>query len=297
MNRYIIAKIHNGNSLAEVYLQGKSEVSFPSVPIFFNCDYDNEEEFLREGNAKGQGELFFECGKSCEGKIILVIHEGKVHVLRPTGEVLFKKASVRKDIDGYVKILPVEILRVAAISDVPAILASMGANRYYSSGSFREITDAGNIRAIKSVLGQDIEIPNKPGIANAIECLNSVQFETLIAKILEEANLFVPAYRGGTMAGADLFAYNKTKADISIGELLIPAGERKSIQVKLKAHTNRPPGGVDFIVACDAKESSNSFGNEWLKSALQVSQSTGLWLKTSLEWLPAGFLEATIDRL
>ena len=134
MKKFIFAKIGSGNSLAGRYLSGNSEVNFPAVPIYFDCNYDNEEQFLKDGGAKGQGELFFECGRHPDEKYIVVIHEGNVHILRPSGSVQFKKSSVLEDKDGYVKLLPVEILKKMPISEVPVILASIGANRYYSSG-------------------------------------------------------------------------------------------------------------------------------------------------------------------
>ena len=90
-------------------------------------DLDFEEQFLKDGGAKGQGELFFECGRHPDEKYIVVIHEGNVHILRPSGSVQFKKSSVLEDKDGYVKLLPVEILKKMPISEVPVILASIGA--------------------------------------------------------------------------------------------------------------------------------------------------------------------------
>lgn len=57
--------------------------------------------FLKDGGAKGQGELFFECGRHPDEKYIVVIHEGNVHILRPSGSVQFKKSSVLEDKDGY----------------------------------------------------------------------------------------------------------------------------------------------------------------------------------------------------
>lgn len=297
MKKFIFAKIGSGNSLAGRYLSGNSEVNFPAVPIYFDCNYDNEEQFLKDGGAKGQGELFFECGRHPDEKYIVVIHEGNVHILRPSGSVQFKKSSVLEDKDGYVKLLPVEILKKMPISEVPVILASIGANRYYSSGTFREISDVGNIRAIQMVLGLNIAVPDSPTIIHAIECISSIEFETLVAKIFEEAGFFVPAYRGGTMPGADLFVYNKLTAPISIGGLSVASGARKSIQVKLPVHATLPPQGIDYLVACNVPESSSVFGAEWLAIALAKSPRTKEWLKTSLEWLPPYFIKETCGAL
>jgi hypothetical protein len=122
--------------------------------------------------------------------------------------------------------------------------------------------------------------------------LSSVEFETLVAKIFEESGCFVPAYRGGTMAGADLFAHNKSDSRISIGGLVIEPEASMSIQVKLKAHAKPLPSGIDLIVAGDAKETPNSLGSKWLQTALKNSPNTARWLKSSIDWLPEPYFEA-----
>ncbi len=147
------------------------------------------------------------------------------------------------------------------------------------------------------VLDQVIEIPENPEVTHAVECLSSVEFETLVAKILEESGAFVPSYRGGMMPGADLFAYNKSDSLISIGNLNIEADARKSIQVKLRAPSSAPPPGIDFLVACDVRESPNTFGAQWLAVALTQSPKTKGWLKSSLDWVPPNFLESTCGAL
>jgi hypothetical protein len=252
---------------------------------------------LKFGGAKGQGELFFECGRNCAGKFIVVIHEGNVHFLRPSGPVVFRKSTIkdREGCDGYVKLLPVELLSSISIIEVPVVLAGIGANRYYSSGTFREISGAGNILAIKVMLGQKIDVPTAPSITHAIECLSSVEFETLIAKLFEEVGCFVPAYRGGNMRGVDLFVYNKSHRDIFLGRVGLHTGERKSIQVKLASIIKTLPPGIDLLVAGNVEESANILGVEWVKSALRQCTSTREWLHTSLEWLPKTYLNALSD--
>lgn len=291
MTKYIYAKIDRGNRLASRYLTGNSEVNYTAIPIYFDGDYDNEEDFLKYGGAKNQGALFFECGRHPDEKYIVVLCDAVVHIMKPIGPVTFEKSTVHEEHPAYVKLLPVEILKKISISEVPMILASISANRYYSSGTFREISDIGNIRALQISLGKDISIPNEPSIVNALECLSSVEFETLVAKIFEEAGLFVPAYRGGMMHGADLFAYNKSMNSKSVGRITIGSGSRISIQVKLRAHSQRPPAGVDYLVTCNALESDNTLGSLWLSEALSKSPITKAWLISSLDWLPTEFVQ------
>lgn len=294
MKKYYYAKIGQGNSQAERYLRGENEINKPAIPIYFNCEPGNKEDFLRNGGSNEQGKNFFECGESNKDKHIIVIHNGLVRFLEPIGDVEFKKSELPEKIGQYVKLLPIKEVKQLSITDVPAILASIAANRYYSSGTFRRIENLGNIIAIQVLLGQEIEVPSKSSI-NAITCLSSFEFETLIAKIFEEAECFVPAYRGGNMQGADLFAYNKTASTINMGRLSINPNKGISIQVKLTSKLKEPPHGVDFlIVGTEIPESDNCLGYEWLVNVLARSNKTLRWLRQSLEWLPADYLNATI---
>jgi hypothetical protein len=175
-------------------LNGQGEIGRPAIPIYFDCSFDNERDFLNSNCALEQGVWFLECGREPDGKIIVVAHEGDVWLLRPSGKVEFVKSTVGyKEEGGFVKLLPVEILKRVSLADVPHVLASIGANRYYSSGCSREISGIGNIRAIQSVLGLEIARPTVPGLQAVLECLSSVELETLVARLFEEAGLFVPA--------------------------------------------------------------------------------------------------------
>lgn len=214
MLRYYFAKIDIGNCLANIYLNGNGEINSPAIPIYYETDQDNETDFLKNGGAKEQGRLFFDCGHNPTDKIIIVIYDGKVNLLEPTGQVVFKKSTVRPNTSGFVKLLPVKLIRTVLVTDVPLVLAGIGANRNYSSGTFREISGNGNILAIKSILGQPVAYPANPSVLNIIECLSSVELETLVAKLFEEAGCFVPAYLGGTMQGADLFIRNATSNEM-----------------------------------------------------------------------------------
>lgn len=296
-HRFFFAKIGPSNSYANTYLHGKGELGRPAIPIYFNCSFDNEQDFLASNCAKEQEALFFECGRELSDKIVVVIHEGSVWLLQPCGGVDFHKSTVGyQDKGGFVKLLPVELVRRLPLAGVPQVLASIGANRNYSSGSFREITGIGNVRAIRSVLGLGNDPPEKVGLQAALECLSSVEFETLVAKLLEEAGLFVPAYRGGMMPDADLFVYNKsTKEVLRLGEVSVESGQRLSIQVKLKTNARRPPKGIDLLACCEFVKGPGLLGVEWLGAALARSPVTLRWLRLSLDWLPEKFLASALE--
>lgn len=291
---FFYAKIGPANAYAETYLRGNGEIDVPAIPIYFDCDLDNERSFLESNCAKEQGKYFFECGRSPEGKFIVVVYAGEVWILAPSGPVQFARSTVGyRDNAGFVKLLPIQIEKRISLAEVPHVLASIGANRYYSSGTFRKITGIGNILAIKSLLGMAMDVPPDLTVLDAVSCLSSVEFETLIAKILEEQDLFVPAYRGGVMAGADLFAYNKSQRAISVGGLCLQPGRRLSIQVKLRTDSLLPPSGIDLLICGEKVEGPKRLGMGWLGAAIKSSRKSREWLRSSLDWLPSDFLSAT----
>ena len=170
----------------------------------------------------------------------------------------------------------------------------MTANRYYYSGTFREIKDAGNLNALQYVTNRPISTPAAPSLVNILECLSSFELETLVAKLLEEAGCFVPAYRGGNMKGADLFAYNDTNSVINLAGLNIPYGKKGvSIQVKRSnKKLSNPPAGVDYLVGIKVKPGLNNFDHMWFLNSLNMHSATKNWLKRSLNWLPQTYRTA-----
>jgi hypothetical protein len=291
--KYYFAKIGTGNRYAERYLNGRGEVSFPSVPIYFDGKHSDEDSFLASGTAKEQGRHFFECGKENDGKTIVIVHAGVVYFARPTGPVIFAESSLPEE-PGFVKLLPVEVIHRKPIADVPMVLASIAANRYYSSGTFRPIGRRGNILAIQAALGRPIDLPAEPSITNALECLCSVEFETLVARLFEEGGCFVPAYRGGYMQDADVIAKNLTDGDVTINGVRIERDRGIALQIKLHSGTVVPPLGVDFLVSLDAHSGPRALGADWLRSAIARAPKAGAWLRSSLRWLPENYLGATL---
>ena len=85
-----------------------------------------------------------------------------------------------------------------------------------------------------------------------LECLGSVELETLVAKVFEAAGCFVPAYRGGCIQDLDLFAHNYRAVDIELDGLVVPAGERISIQVKGTSRLSACPDAVGCLIALGA---------------------------------------------
>ncbi len=290
VHKFYYAKVGKGNELAGDYLSGRNAIKKPAIPIFFNCEPDNKADFLLHGNAKEQGRNFFECGSNNSKKTIVVVDCGKVIFSEPVGDVVFSQYELVNGLPRYEKLLPVKITKQEPISSVPAILAGITANAYYYSGTFREIRDPGNIKAIEALKDGNVSCSAKNDPGKLLECLSSFELETLIAKLLEENGCFVPAYRGGNMKGADIIACNDMSKCIDIAGLSVLAQSSISIQVKRSTGLSRPPAGVDYLVGLEVKNAPSCFDATWLIQAVEESKVTKEWLKRSLNWLPKSYL-------
>ena len=284
--RYFYAKVGQGNSLASEYLQGATPIGVAALPIFFNGVPGNKEDFLKHGQAKEQGRNFFWCGDNPSQAKIVVINRGNLYVVLPRGGVEFWRCEEDTDQlkkNEYIKLLPIEVVVEKPLSDVPAILSSMTANAYYYTGTFREISDQGNVRALQSILGDSMSTFDFADPKDLLLCLSSIGLETLVAKIFEEAGCFVPAYRGGAIKGIDIFARNVQPTDISIGHIEIAADSEISIQVKRSSHMKKPPSGCDYLISLDNDAS-------WILDIVVGMNETKSWLKRSLSWVPNSVL-------
>lgn len=176
------------------------------------------------------------------------------------------------------------------IKDCPLVLVSIKSNRYISAGTFRDLNGDqyfGNRKAIESLINhKPIEVKN---FRDYLRCLSSLEFETLVAKLLEEQGLFVPAYKGGFVRNYDLFARNITDNSINFYGFKIEKNERISIQIKLvlqKEHIQKE--GVGFFFCID---NSNEFTNaniiDWkeIQGQIKKSPNTRKWLQQTLEWV------------
>lgn len=288
---YYYAKIDAGNCAAEDYLNGYNEINVPAIPIYFDENPDNKKDFLDGNSAREQGRNFFRCGEENKNKYIIVINKGVLSAVVPIGDVQFVPSDGKRGHREYVKLLPVKLINKKLVTEIPAILASITANTYYYSGTFRQIRDNGNIKAIESVLNNGKISCSKIGkFDSLLECLSSFELETLVAKIFEEYGCFVPAYRGGNMKGLDIFAENDLTKDIDIGGIIVPAKTRKSIQVKRGGDMISPPTGIDFLITAD--KSRVKYGANWFVDAIKYAPKTTQWLKRSLNWLPSTYLNA-----
>lgn len=331
---YYLFDLPDNVVLRKDYDHIKSEVGHNAIPIYFCNDIGEDdkdrdsftascekrknkgEKNGRNTKNKQQIENFFDAGDKPGFTCILMIVDGHVILAEPNGKVEFmesaclekfrnaesrnskkvdkvsknKNLSIRK----WVKLLPIHGIKRWNIKDVPTVLASIAVNRHYSSGTFRQIKNNGNIKAIEKLMNSKIRQEDYVDPVNVFECLGSNELETLIAKLFEEKGCFVPAYRGGNMQGVDLFIHNNQSKEIDVAGISIPAQKKMSLQIKLAGETLEPPNGVDYLINLAPKNGSVRFNASWLAGALKESPKTSEWLKLSLDWLPPGYIDKNL---
>lgn len=215
-------------------------------------------------------------------KIVFSIGEEKIYFFKQGDELSpFKEGK-----EGGVKGFPIKDLEERDIKECPLVLAGMKANLHFALGTFKEVKPKyfGNIQAIKYLLSGDK--PTISNFSNYLKCLSSVELETLVAKILEERELFIPAYKGGFIKNFDLVCRNFGKYPIDIGKVEIKPNDTKLIQVKLTLEKNNYNKDSDYLYFCiDSNvNNENVFKADDIEKLLGKSE-TYEWLKKSLCWV------------
>ncbi len=237
--------------------------------------------------------------------VIMVVHHSKVWFLKPAGNVVF--GDPESTFDGLLhtrKILPVEVIGGAPkrLLDLPPIISGIPSNQFLARGTFREIkSDWGCKKAIDvgagiPTRGSDHWDPSLQGFDQVVECLGSLELETLVAKIFEAAGCFVPANRGGLIKDVDIFARNDLARTINVGGIQIPRRDGITIQVKRWPASERERGQADYMIGA-AVEGDRCFGSKWLLDQAAASDEVWQWFARSLNWLPADFRRTVAKRL
>lgn len=286
--KWYYLKLGLGNAEAEQRLNH----SHPTAVIHFGTT--RTKDFLA-GKGDEQAQAFCNAGLAAKRRnnTMVVARRGTIWILQPDGRV--KDGTLQKHEDGtpYIpKVMPVKVLAKRDFMDVPAVLAGISSNAFLVRGTFREINHWGNIKAIESVLGRGIPRRHTgEGAEQVLECLSSVELETLVAKLFESHGCFVAAYRGGTTFRVDIVAHNDTKKLIKLGGITIPAGKRTSIQVKSWQEGMVCPEEVDYLIGLGIKRGPKSFDAEWLLDQVRRVPLVSRWLRRSLNWLPGSYLD------
>jgi hypothetical protein len=176
-------------------------------------------------------------------------------------------------------------------SEVPLILSSMKVNQAFSRNTFTEIYKSsvgrykGNIAAIMTVLGESGD-----GFAvDPLDCLSAVEFETLVAKLYEAQNCFVPAYRGGVMKDVDLYVYSDRLNVRSVQLKLSVANSAESLLKWIRSDTRNVLISLDSTVPdvlVDVHEEGRFIGRRDIRNWINNSPVVKAWLDRSLDWLP-----------
>lgn len=262
--KFFYLKIGKSNHLAEKWLSGENPLKKPAAVIFFgHCSIND----IKQGKSNQQVRDFFECSQMHvrDEVLITVVHHGKICFLKPMGDL--EEYQDASDDGNLWKIMPVTIVREKRLFDVPPVLAGINANTFLSTGTFRSITNWGNIKAIYSSL--DMALPSEHlsekecNPMRLLECLSSVELETLIAKLFEAAGCFVPAYRGGNIKDVDLFVHNDKDKEIKLGGLSIPPNSGITVQIKSSGTNHICPQGIDILISLTGNLRSNCFNSKY----------------------------------
>ena len=291
--RFFYLKLGKGNSLATEWLAGKNPLGRPAAVIFFGSGTIKD---IRRDNSQVNNFYLSSLPEERDNTIMVVIGDGKTWFLKPAGEIVERKPppDATQSLDSLWKMMPVEVVLSKPLNQVPPVLAGINANTYLSRGTYREISHWGNIKAIYSSL--DHPLPQEHlqdencSAARLLECLSSVELETLAAKVFEAAGCFVPAYRGGYIRDIDLFVHNDQLHEIRLEDFVIPPQGSLSVQIKGWTALKRCPSPVDCLIGFGIPKAPGCFDDEWLLRQVRSFPTVIEWFKRSLEWLPEGFL-------
>jgi hypothetical protein len=290
--QYYYLKIGKGNSLATDWLAGKNPLKRPAAVIFFG-ELPIEDTL---NNRQVNDFYLSSLPEKRDNTIMVTIGDGKAWFLKPAGEIVEcdPPPDATENLNNLWKMMPVEVISEQKLSKIPPVLAGINANAFLSRGTYRKITNWGNIKAIycslqKPLPDEHLQIENCNAL-RLLECLSSVELETLVAKIFEASGCFVPAYRGGCIRDVDLFVRNDTDEDINLSSLIIPAHHRLSIQVKGRTRLKECPKEVNCLIGFEVPQVSNCFDEEWLLKQIKRFPKVNDWLSRSLDWLPQEFL-------
>lgn len=205
---------------------------------------------------------------------------------------IYKQKGVLREFNqsGYtdlIKGFDIDIIEKVKISQAPLVLVSIKSNRYISAGTFRKLSGdsyKGNVNAIKYLMNK--KIVSLGSFDKYLQCLSSLEFETLIAKYLEEIGFFVPAYKGGFIKNFDLFCKNINNSDLNIHNLVIKPDMSVTIQLKITLEKKHIKDIVDLYFCIFSNFKNEKVLNwEYLEKEIIKYPNTNKWLKQTLHWV------------
>ena len=306
--RYYFLKIGKANKEAKNWLKGKNPLHKPAVLTYFG--WISKDQILNgENTANLPRESFQQAKNFCESGLpvlrentrMITVFDGDLWITKPSSEVKdLADINITQDEKNIWKMMEVEISEHLLLTDdwVPPSLIGITSNQYLIQGTFREVTsknNPGSIKAIEKVLFGSISenhfVNKKLASIDLLDCLGSVELETLVAKIFESEGCFVPAYLGGTIKEIDLIVRNDhpDKKDIDLDGLRIKHGKKASIQVKTKTNSHNHIGS-DYLIAANKQSGESVFGADWLLNQIKKHNDMRTWFLKVVDWLPSKFL-------
>ncbi len=315
--QYYYLKVGPGNGFAPALLQNQVFGS-PVVAGFYKKTTLEELRNHQADQRPRFSQQLLDLYRWSMGEITgyaVVVAQGYLYILSPAGEMyevdrdeFSGVAGATPHSDDIPKVVPVTICHREEIAHVPMVVAQINANRSLSSSSFKRISeDFGTTLALDHILfkgGLVSEYPHIPEeektIAHVLSCLDTNELITLVARLLEEQGLHVPAPSGGFMKNVDLFAYNDQQKDIHLFGLVVPARSSfrsgaVALQIRGLTRDTTPDVSpeVDCLIQLSAAPSIGEPGHrgmilngDWIVALLRESPQTRRWLTRIARWIP-----------
>lgn len=310
--RYYYTKVGPGNALAPPLLN-EERLGFPVIAGFFRSVRLPE---IRDHNPDQRprfSQQAIDLHRWAEGEqpgYAINLAQGVFRLLEPSGAMyemerdLFEKTvGPTPHKDDVPKLVPVRIAHEERITHIPTILTQINANRRLSSSTFKEIReDFGNELAIDYVLFKGgllgrypRSTPETHTMEHLLLCLGGNELVSLVARLLEETGLYVPAPNGGFVKNIDLFAYNDASEPVDLAGLYVPPRSTFrsgaiTVQVRGISQETRPEVSpeVDYLVQPNAEQDEDGkiLDQQWIEEMLRCSQTTRKWLNRVLRWVP-----------
>lgn len=298
MPKYYILNI-NYNKKSEVdYWLGEKEL----VPIFYgklllddlrNNQRVNSDIIKTAGYDIGQ-KAFNEAKKFVEAfdslnkeDIIFSIGNEDIYVFQQDGP-LFEIKNDKQHKNDVIKCFKIKFIKKEKLKNCPLVLASVKCGAFLGKGTFRKLGSEGsylgNIKALEHIInGKTVFVDN---YRDYLFCLSSLEFETLVAKHLEELGFFVPAYKGGFLKNYDLFCRNTGENDIIFNDEPIKPRETLSVQIKLTLKNKHLRESVPAdCYFCINSEVEGKDIYDWRYLEKNMPPKTKKWLETLLDWV------------
>lgn len=317
---YYFVKIGPGNTLAPLLLEER-RLGQPMIAGFFRGVRLREvQDHPAEQRPRFSYQLL-DLYRWARGELQgygVVLAQGTLWILEPAGDMQEMERDLFEGTvgptphkDDVPKLVPVRICHQERITHIPTLLSQINANRSLSSSTFKKIGDdfgnniaidhvlfkAGIHRAYPHITGETKDLPHLLG------CLGGNQLITLVARLLEEQGLHVPAPSGGFVRNIDLFAYNDHPNAVELYGLEVPPrttfrSGAVTIQVRGRTQDRSPEVSpeIDYLIQLDAEERPGKvLADRWIEVMLRESPATRLWLSRVLRWIP--FAGSVIRRL